>query len=80
MKQLHHQLAFRIVVGLIFLSTLTPQLAAATVTWIGDSGDWSEPTHWSTGALPGPDDDVVIDVPGNFTVTHSAEDHGTSTV
>jgi len=36
------------------------------------SGDWNNVTNWSSGALPGPNDDVVIDRPGAITVTHSA--------
>jgi hypothetical protein len=30
------------------------------------------PSNWSTGQLPGPRDDVVIDMPGVVTVTHAA--------
>jgi hypothetical protein len=43
----------------------------STVSWINPSGgDWDTPSNWSTGALPGPSDDVVINQPG-ITVTHS---------
>jgi hypothetical protein len=48
--------------------------APRTVTWVGGSGDWSAPSHWSTGALPGANDDVVI--PVGVTVTHSAGSDG----
>jgi len=48
---------------------------AAEVTWTGGSGDWDTTNNWSTGALPGPDDDVVIDRPGDITVTHSSGTH-----
>jgi hypothetical protein len=42
----------------------------STVTWINASGgDWDTPSNWSTDALPGPSDDVVINMPG-ITVTH----------
>lgn len=44
----------------------------ATVFWTNpDGGDWATPGNWSTGALPGSADDVVIDLPGPLTVTHS---------
>jgi hypothetical protein len=32
----------------------------ATVSWVGGSGDWSNTNNWSTGALPGANDDVII--------------------
>src|SRR5262249_29349500 len=42
-----------------------------TVTWINPGGgDWDTPANWSTGAVPGPDDDAVIDIAG-ITVTHA---------
>ncbi len=47
----------------------------STVTWINPSGgDWDTGSNWSSGAVPGPNDDVVIDMPGqnSFTVTHAA--------
>jgi hypothetical protein len=49
---------------------------AAVVSWVGGSGDWNTATNWSTGALPGPGDDVVIS-PANIsiTVTHSSGTH-----
>jgi hypothetical protein len=31
-----------------------------TVSWVGGSGDWSNTNNWSTGALPGAKDDVII--------------------
>jgi len=46
-------------------------VSAATVSWIGGSGDWGNTNNWSTGALPGTEDDVVIDRPGEIIVTHS---------
>jgi hypothetical protein len=39
---------------LIFLS-----LAAATVTWVGGSGDWNNTNNWSTDAWPGTNDVAV---------------------
>ena len=33
----------------------------ATVTWMNPAGgDWDTPSNWSTFALPGPGDDVVV--------------------
>ncbi|MBI5755929.1 MAG: tandem-95 repeat protein, partial [Nitrospirae bacterium] len=43
-----------------------------TVNWITNAnGLWQTAGNWSTGVLPGPSDDVCIDVPGDITVTHS---------
>jgi hypothetical protein len=47
----------------------------ATVHWINPTaGVWADPASWSTGAVPGPNDDVVLDAPGNGTVIHPAGD------
>ncbi len=45
----------------------------STVTWINPAGgDWSTPGDWSSQALPGPNDDVVInDLNPGASVTHS---------
>jgi hypothetical protein len=54
------------------LEGLEERTLPATVFWANAAGgDWSAPGNWSTGALPGAGDDVVLDVPGNVTVTHS---------
>ena len=38
-----------------------PAAVAATVSWIGsEAGSWRDPANWSSGALPGPGDDVVV--------------------
>jgi hypothetical protein len=43
----------------------------STVSWINpNGGDWDTPSNWSTGALPGPSDDVVVNQSG-IAVTHS---------
>jgi hypothetical protein len=55
-----------------FLAIETASIPAATVSWIGASGNWNTPANWSAGALPGPADDVIINVPGNQTVTCSS--------
>ncbi len=39
-----------------------------TASWIGLDGDWANPANWSGGRVPGPRDDVLIDVAG-FDVT-----------
>ncbi|MBI3417533.1 MAG: Ig-like domain-containing protein [Verrucomicrobia bacterium] len=45
---------------------------ADAVFWIRTTdGVWSDPLNWSTGAVPGPNDNVVIDVvPEDVTVTY----------
>ena len=65
---------FLLVIFILIL--LPPTSPAATVSWIGGSGDWNTAANWSSApALPGPDDDVVIDRPGDITVTHSSGSH-----
>ena len=46
----------------------------STVTWINPAGgNWDTASNWSTGQLPGPNDDVTISLAANgFTVTHAA--------
>src|SRR5579884_173749 len=43
-------------------------LSAVTWTGAGDHTNWTDPNNWSTGSVPGPADDVTIDVAGNITV------------
>jgi hypothetical protein len=46
-------------------------LTGEAVTWINPAGGfWDDPANWSGGVLPGPDDNVLIDVPGEVTITH----------
>ena len=48
------------------------QRALLTVTWVGSgSGNWDDPSNWSSGTVPGPADDVAISQTG-ITVTHSS--------
>jgi hypothetical protein len=65
---------------LVIAASLTLLLAgatsasAATYTWGGGSGNWSDAAHWTAnpsapGTIPGNSDDVVIPGPGTFTVT-----------
>jgi hypothetical protein len=54
------------------LEGLEGRLAPAIVTWINPAGGlWSVGSNWSGGAVPGPADDVTIDVGADTQVTHS---------
>ena len=64
--------AFSMVTALLFMAK--PAIAA-TVTWVGGSGDWNTAANWSTGALPGTNDDVLIGSGASITVTHSSGTH-----
>ncbi len=66
--------------ALAVFSAITLQPHAATVSWVGGSGDWNAPANWSGGALPGPADDVVIDLPGDLTITHSSGDDAVQSI
>ena len=55
----------------IFLVGLAAPAKADSVSWIGESGNWNDVVNWSTGAVPGEQDDVIIDRPGvDVVVTH----------
>jgi hypothetical protein len=57
------------------LEALEERSLPSVVNWTNPAGgDWNTPGNWSTGALPGPGDDVVINV-GSGTVTHSSGTH-----
>ena len=66
---------FALLVSALFLLHSAFSASAATVSWIGASGDWNTPANWTNSMLPGPDDDVVIDRPGDITITHSSGTH-----
>jgi hypothetical protein len=52
------------------LEALEDRALLSTVSWISStSGDWTSAANWSTGALPGSGDDVVINQPATVTVT-----------
>jgi hypothetical protein len=52
------------------VESLEGRLVPSTVRWTNaDGGVWSNPANWSTGAVPGPDDDVVIDMPADVYAT-----------
>jgi len=54
------------------LEVLEGRDVPAIVSWINASGgDWDTASNWSTGQLPGASDDVVLNVPGTVTITHS---------
>lgn len=44
----------------------------AAVSWDGGGGDllWGNPLNWSGDQLPGADDDVTVDAPGDATIVH----------
>ncbi len=53
------------------IESLEGRQVPATVHWANPAGgDWADAANWDTGSLPGPDDDVVIDVPGDVLITH----------
>ena len=62
----------------LFLEPLEERVLL-TATWKNPAGgDWSVPSNWTSGTVPGVNDDVVIDVPSALvTITHSS---GTDTV
>ena len=45
------------------------------ISWIGGNGDWEVASNWSTGNIPGINDDVVIDVAGEIRVDISNGNH-----
>src|SRR5439155_11113945 len=55
---------------------------AAGVFWTNPGGgDWSDTNNWSSGGLPGPADDVIIDVAStNVTVTHASGIHAVRSI
>ncbi|HEV8060442.1 MAG TPA: CARDB domain-containing protein, partial [Gemmataceae bacterium] len=58
---------------LLSFELLEQRITPTTVTWINPAGgNWDTGANWSGGAVPGASDDVVIDVGGNVTITHSS--------
>jgi len=37
--------------------------------WIGGNGSFTDPTNWNTGVVPGPNDRVLINAPGDIIVS-----------
>ena len=55
--------------------TLEIRVMLSQVNWINPAGgDWDTPGNWSTDAVPGANDAVNINVPGNVTITHANSD------
>jgi uncharacterized repeat protein (TIGR01451 family) len=52
-------LALALAAGWILLPGASP-VQAATCTWDGSVGNWSETVHWSCGIAPGSDDTAII--------------------
>jgi len=52
------------------LEWLEPRTLLSVAAWNGGGGDlnWNNPLNWSTDQLPGPTDDVTINVAGNVTI------------
>jgi hypothetical protein len=61
-------------------ASLVGPAKAATVSWVGVSGDWNTAANWSAGAVPGPEDEVLVDVPGTITITHSSGAHSVRSI
>jgi hypothetical protein len=60
------------------LEVLEARTVPATVHWINSAGgDWATASNWSTGHVPGPDDDVILDATASPAITHSS---GTDTI
>ncbi len=60
----------------LFVATALLPVNAATVSWVGGSGDWNTAANWSSGALPTTNDDVVINPAStSVTVTHASGIH-----
>ncbi len=54
------------------IETMEPRTLLSAVLWTGKGGDnnWDTAANWSTDSVPGPHDDVTINIPAN--VVHSA--------
>jgi hypothetical protein len=51
------------------------RVQSAQISWVGGNGDWNTASNWSNGRIPTPTNEVVIDVPGDVTITHSSGAH-----
>jgi hypothetical protein len=58
----------------VFLQTPAASLEGGTVSWTGAGGNftWHAAANWSGNVVPGPTDDVIIDVPEEITVVFSS--------
>src|SRR5947209_3088691 len=57
------------------LEALEDRMAPAVTNWINPAGGaWETASNWSTGALPGPADDVVISgLSAGATISHGSD-------
>ena len=62
----------------LYFDFFSPQNTVQTVYWDGggDGTSWHDRNNWSTNIVPDFTQDVVIDVPGEITITHSTGTHG----
>src|ERR1035441_49269 len=77
MKSKRLKLGMAVFAAVLFFSNT---ISAATVSWVGGSGDWTNTANWSTGILPGTNDNVVISPAATITVTHSAGTHTVNSI
>ena len=55
------------------IEVLEPRQLLSAVDWISPtSGNWNVGSNWSTGTVPGPGDDVIINESGSPTITVSS--------
>ncbi|MCB0340125.1 MAG: hypothetical protein KDD53_11000, partial [Bdellovibrionales bacterium] len=68
-------LSWRVFLLVLLVATILSDAYGATVTWVNpSSGDWGIGSNWSSGTIPGPSDDVVINSLGGIVVTISSGD------
>ncbi len=59
----------------LVVESLETRMVPASIQWINaGAGQWDVPANWSTGSLPGPADDVVINTPAAATITIQSND------
>ncbi|MBW3671364.1 MAG: hypothetical protein KY432_06790, partial [Acidobacteria bacterium] len=62
-------------ITLVFLIAACTPVFGATVSWTnGLGGDWHTASNWDTGTVPGATDDVVVNLPGTYTITVTTAD------
>ena len=63
-----HRLAF--IRRQFVLERLEDRTLLSSINWVGvgDGTSWLDPNNWNTKALPGPNDDVTINVASNPTI------------
>ncbi|MBL7899816.1 MAG: SprB repeat-containing protein, partial [Crocinitomicaceae bacterium] len=59
---------YKTILPAVFLLTVSSVAFSKDFYWIGNSGNWSDPTHWSNtsgglscGSIPGAEDEVIFD-------------------